>query len=93
MDNLVTAQRVAEYLGVSPITVDKLVKFDGLPCSRIGTLKRYDMDMVRQWARDQTNAPAPAPRKRRVPAEKRAESSGAPQADPIDTGETSSDFI
>lgn len=93
MENLVTSQRVAEYLGVSPLTVDKLVKTHNLPCSRIGTLKRYDMDLVKQWAREQVNAPAPAPRRRKEKTEEAQEASGAPVQTVTDLEEDVTRFV
>ena len=39
---------VCQMLGISPPTLRKLIE-EGLPCVRIGELKRFDPDAVRAW--------------------------------------------
>ena len=42
MDDVLTTQEVADYLGVHRETVYRLIKWDGLPASRIPTLSERD---------------------------------------------------
>ena len=44
-------KHVEQFLGVSPNTVDRLIREEGLPCIRLGPgALRFDLDAVRGWA-------------------------------------------
>lgn len=46
-----TAAELAQWLGVSPISIYKLAKANRLPCFRIGSCVRFDPRAVANWLR------------------------------------------
>ena len=49
MENYVTVDRVAEYLGCHFRTVYRLVARDGLPCRRLNGQLRFKLSAVESW--------------------------------------------
>jgi excisionase family DNA binding protein len=43
-------KHVEQLLDVSPNTVDRLIKEEGLPVIRLGGTLRFDLEAVRAWA-------------------------------------------
>jgi excisionase family DNA binding protein len=48
-----TIEQVAEYLQLSPRTVESRIKDAGLPCSRVGGVRRFVRAEVDAWLRQQ----------------------------------------
>lgn len=55
-DALWDMEAVAEYLGVSPRTVQRHVKESGLPCRRVGRFARFIPAEVEAWVQDRRAA-------------------------------------
>jgi excisionase family DNA binding protein len=51
----ITANELASYLAVSPITVYKMAKAGRLPCFRVGTAVRFDPRAIAEWLRGNLN--------------------------------------
>ena len=49
MDKLINVEDVAEILGVSKATVNKMMKERGMPHLKVGKLVRFDRDDVLVW--------------------------------------------
>jgi excisionase family DNA binding protein len=49
MDKLINVEDVAEILGVSKATVNKMMKERGMPHLKVGKLVRFDRDDVLLW--------------------------------------------
>jgi len=49
MLELITKEQLAGLLRITTKTVDKLMREDGLPFYRIGSLYRYDLQQVKEW--------------------------------------------
>ena len=55
-DRLMTADQVAEYLGVHRYTVYELVKHHGLPVIKVhARVLRFDKEELRKWMRSRSN--------------------------------------
>lgn len=55
-DKLMTADQVAEYLGIHKYTVYELVRNHGLPVIRLyPRVLRFDKDEIRKWMRLRSN--------------------------------------
>jgi len=55
-DKLMTAEQVAEYLGIHRYTVYQLVKNHGLPVITLyPRVQRFDKDEIRKWMRLRSN--------------------------------------
>jgi excisionase family DNA binding protein len=49
MRGAITATRLANLLGISPITVYKMAKSGRIPCFRVGTSVRFDPGAIARW--------------------------------------------
>lgn len=48
---LLTTQQAAEFLGVSPRLVADLLRKQEIPTLKIGGLRRFDPEALREWLR------------------------------------------
>ena len=54
-DGYMDRSAVAKFLDLSTAQIDKLAREHGLPFRRIGDVKRFDRDEVRQWVKAQAS--------------------------------------
>ena len=55
MDKLLSTNRVAEYLDISPLTVRRKVKSGEIPSIKIGHQLRFDKQQIDRWLLDNSN--------------------------------------
>lgn len=49
IEKLIGREELAQFLGVSPSFISKMMALEGLPHVRIGRAVRFDLNEVRKW--------------------------------------------
>ena len=49
IEKLIGRKELAQFLGVSPSFISKMMALEGLPYVRIGRAVRFDLNEVRKW--------------------------------------------
>lgn len=59
MEKILSAEEVAEYLGIAKETVYRKARKGEIPASRVGRMWRFPLDLIDEWLRDKAKRPGP----------------------------------
>jgi PTS system nitrogen regulatory IIA component len=75
MSKILTTKELSEYLRLQQVTICKYAEDGKIPAIRIGSVWRFDKEVIDKWISESGKAPKKATVKRRKPVQSRSKKS------------------